>query len=54
MIRGEWRKLTAFLKLLFAEPGRGDPIGNLAGDCKADFKFPRQENVAAIRSYLSR
>lgn len=49
----EWRKTTAFVKWLFAQAGRGDPVGDLAGDAKADFKFPRRGNIAELRSYLS-
>lgn len=53
-IPAEWRRTTAFVKWLFQQAGRGDPIGDLAGDCKADFGFPRRGTVAAIRAYLSR
>lgn len=49
----EWRKTTTFVKWLFAQAGREDPVGDLARDCKVDFKFPRQGNVTEIRSYLS-
>lgn len=50
----DWRKTTAFVKWLFDQAGRGDPVGDLAEDCKGDFKFPRRGNVAELRSYLAR
>lgn len=50
----EWRKTTAFVKWLFDQAGRGDPVGDLGEDCKGDFKFPRRGKVAELRSYLAR
>lgn len=50
----EWRKTTAFVKWLFEQAGRGDPVGDLGEDCKSDFKFPRRGNVAELHSYLAR
>ena len=49
----EWRKTSKFVKWLFAQADRPDPVGDLAGDCKRDFDFPRRGTLNAIRQYLA-
>ena len=50
----EWRNTTAFVKWLFAQAGRSDPVGDLGLDCGRDFSFPRMGSITAVRSYLFR
>ena len=50
----EWRKMSEFVKWLLAQAERDDPVGDLAGDCKADFSFPRRGDAAVVGAYLSR
>jgi len=52
-IPAEWNKTAPFVKWLFKQAGREDPVGDLGGDCKADWDFPRRGNIKEIRSYLS-
>ena len=50
----EWRKMSEFVKWLLAQAERDDPVGDLAGDCKVDFSFPRRGDAAVVGAYLSR
>jgi hypothetical protein len=47
------RKKTAFVKWLFAQADRDNPIGDLARDSREDLKFPRGGNKSTIGEYLS-
>jgi len=44
---------SPFVRWLFAQAGRGDAVGDLAGDAKHDLRFPRG-SLVEVETYLAR
>ena len=45
---------SPFVRWLFKQAGRRDPVGDLASDARADLEFPRRAGLDEVREYISR